>query len=104
RVRGEVTQALARGGRFAYLERIVRPDGSMRHLDTVGEVARDAAGEVLGLIGTCRDVTERTRERRLRAAEQRVLEMIATGVPLRDTLTALVLAIEEHAPSTTGSI
>jgi len=30
RVRGEVTQALGRGGRFAYLERIVRPDGSLR--------------------------------------------------------------------------
>ncbi|HEY6461652.1 MAG TPA: PAS domain-containing protein, partial [Polyangiaceae bacterium] len=44
RVQGKVEGALARGTRFAYPERIVRPDGSVRRLDTVGEVARDAEG------------------------------------------------------------
>ncbi len=58
RVYGQVQQALVAGGRFSYPERIVRPDGSIRELDTIGEVARDARGVVIGLIGTCRDVTE----------------------------------------------
>ncbi len=58
RVQDEVRQALERRTRFSYPERIVRPDGSIRELDTVGEVACDAAGRVIGLIGTCRDVTE----------------------------------------------
>lgn len=61
RVRREVTTALERGGRFAYPERIVRPDGAIRTLESVGEVARDARGGALGLIGTCRDVTEERR-------------------------------------------
>lgn len=58
RVQREVAQALQRGDRFAYPERIVRPDGTIRELDTVGEAARDASGRVVGLIGTCRDVTD----------------------------------------------
>ncbi len=61
RVQGEVGAALERGEPFAYVERVVRPDGSVRVLDTVGEPTRDAAGHVTGLIGTCRDVTEERR-------------------------------------------
>ncbi len=58
RIQGEVGTAMERGTRFAYPERIVRPDGSIRHLDTIGEATRDGEGRVVGLIGTCRDVTE----------------------------------------------
>ncbi|HEY3818531.1 MAG TPA: GAF domain-containing protein [Polyangiaceae bacterium] len=62
RVQREVRLALERGGRFAYPERIVRPDGSVRELDTVGEAARDSEGHVVGLVGTCRDVTAERRQ------------------------------------------
>jgi PAS domain S-box-containing protein len=54
----EVRGSLARGGDFAYPERIVRPDGSIRELDTRGTVLLDERGEAARLIGTCRDVTE----------------------------------------------
>lgn len=67
RIQKEVRRALEHGGRFAYPERIVRPDGSIRVLDTLGEAARDAEGKPVGLIGTCRDVTEeRLREETIR--------------------------------------
>lgn len=63
RVQHDVHRALEAGGRFAHSERILRPDGSVRELDSVGEVIRDASGKTIGLIGTCRDVTdERTRD------------------------------------------
>jgi PAS domain S-box-containing protein len=63
RIIREVTAALEKGARFAYDERIVRPDGSVRQLLTVGEPDRDDEGHVIGLIGACRDVTdERERE------------------------------------------
>lgn len=58
RVQGEVQAALARGGPFAYQERIVRADGEIRTLDTRGEVLCDATGAPAQVIGTCRDVTE----------------------------------------------
>lgn len=58
RVEADVQAALQRGGRFSYAERILRPTGEIRHLDTVGEVVHDSTGKPAGLIGTCRDVTE----------------------------------------------
>ena len=50
------------------------------------------------------DVTEQMVERRLQIAEQRVLEMIAEGAPLKSTLEALVLAIEDHSPPVLASV
>ncbi|HLK40748.1 MAG TPA: PAS domain-containing protein, partial [Polyangiaceae bacterium] len=58
RLRGEVAAAIERGGRFQWIEHIVRPDGTVRTLDTVGETRSDDGGRVAGLIGTCRDVTD----------------------------------------------
>jgi PAS domain S-box-containing protein len=57
RTTSAVTKALATGGKFSYPERIVRPDGSIRELETVGEAVLDGA-KVTGLVGTCRDVTD----------------------------------------------
>jgi PAS domain S-box-containing protein len=69
-VRSRVAAAIERGGGFAYPERIVRPDGSMRFLESAGEVMRGPDGRVAGLIGTCRDVTEeRRRDERVRLYE-----------------------------------
>lgn len=66
RVSDEIRAALLRGGRFAHRERIVRPDGTVRELDTVGEVTVAADGTPNGLIGTARDITaELRRDERL---------------------------------------
>lgn len=78
----EVRRATERGEPFAYFERIQRPDGAIRTLDTSGDVVRDAEGKVTGLIGTCRDVTEeRIRDQELRLYADIVKHMqIAVGV------------------------
>jgi PAS domain S-box-containing protein len=62
----KIAAALRAGGRFEWVERVVRPDGSIRELETIGEVQCDEGGEPTALIGTCRDVTEE------RAASERV--------------------------------
>jgi PAS domain S-box-containing protein len=62
-----VRAALAKPGPFAYPERIVRPDGSIRELESKGTVVCNDAGEPVALIGTCRDVTEeRERDKTIR--------------------------------------
>lgn len=61
RVAGHVREALGRPGRFQWIERIVRADGAVRDLDTVGEVVVDDDGQAVALVGTCRDVTEERR-------------------------------------------
>jgi len=58
RTSSAVKMALATGGRFAYPERILRPDGSTRELETVGEAVLDDHKKVTALVGTCRDVTD----------------------------------------------
>ena len=107
RVQAEVAAALGRGGRFKYIERIVRPDGAIRDLETMGEVACDAGGTTIGLIGTCRDVTEeRIREAAMQRAvaiqraEQALLERIASDTPLQELLVGLIEIIESNAPGT----
>ena len=50
--------------------RIVLPDGTIRHLHSIGHPALDPAGELVKYIGTVLDVTERTR------AEQRLLAAV----------------------------
>ena len=62
-----VRAALAKPGPFSYPERIVRPDGSIRELETKGMAVCNEAGEPVALIGTCRDVTEeRERDKTIR--------------------------------------
>ncbi len=111
RIQGEIQAAMGRGGRFSYRERIVRPDGTVRVLDTIGEVVPDDAGKPIGLLGTCRDVTEETRlaEERLRgervqAGERRALELLASGAPLNAVLECIVGFIEESSTATIASV
>jgi PAS domain S-box-containing protein len=107
RVRRAAEAAVAQGGRFQWLEHILRPDGSVRTLDTIGEARQSPEGRVVSLLGTCRDVTEehaRAEQIRFHLAEHKVLEMIASGAPLAESLAALVLAVEQHSPPLIGSV
>jgi PAS domain S-box-containing protein len=104
RVRTEVKRAYDAQSQFGYFERIVRPDASVRELETHGDVRRDARGKVIAMVGVCRDVTERERYLRLREASAQVLEAVATGSPLAEILERIVRIIEDFAPGTLASI
>lgn len=111
RIRGEIEAAIARKGRFTYRERIVRPDGSIRVLDTIGEVVVGADGEPTSLLGTCRDITEEharalesERAERLQAGEREALEQLASGAPLERVLTVIVRFIEAIVPDAIASV
>lgn len=72
-VRTTAERAVREAQSFRMRERIVRPDGSTRVLDSVGEPLRDPAGQVIGLSGVCRDVTEEHEaERRIAESEARL--------------------------------
>ncbi|HTM21559.1 MAG TPA: GAF domain-containing protein [Kofleriaceae bacterium] len=106
RVQREVSAAIERGGRFAHRERILRPDGSVRELDTIGEVLADDQGRPTALVGTCRDVTEDPRERAVRTqvGERRTLELLAAGAALGDVLAEITRYIEELVPGAIASV
>ena len=72
----QVDQTAIRDGTDFETEfRVMRPDGSIRHVHAVGHPVLDSAGEVVEMFGTLMDVTERKQaERALRRARERVLK------------------------------
>ncbi|MGH8092588.1 MAG: GAF domain-containing protein [Chthoniobacterales bacterium] len=84
--------------------RIALMDGSVKHVQGVGRPIIGESGEVDDYIGTTVDITERKREEALFMGEKRLLEMIATGVALKEILNALCMIIEEYRSGTLASI
>jgi PAS domain S-box-containing protein len=79
-VHDAIATALRSGKAFQLSERIVRPDGEVRHLQSVGEVIRDASGEAVRMLGICQDITDRKiAENALRESEERY-RLLVDGV------------------------
>src|SRR5438067_11150052 len=84
--------------------RLALADGSVKHVQGVGRPVVGEAGEVDRYVGTTVDITERKRGEALFIGEKRLLEMIATGVALKEILNVLCLIIEEYRSGTLASI
>lgn len=54
----KIEEAINEGLPFSQFERIVRPDGEIRILSSNGVPQKNDSGEVIGLFGSCLDVTE----------------------------------------------
>jgi PAS domain S-box-containing protein len=65
---------------------------------------RNERGEVFGVAGISRDITERKLADALRDGQSLILEMIATGAPLDDVLEHLVHLMESQLRGIVGSI
>ncbi|MBI2951475.1 PAS domain S-box protein, partial [bacterium] len=65
---------------FAFEERILRPDGTIRALQSQGEVSLGEDGKPLRMVGICQDVTERKRtEEALRESREHSRQIIETA-------------------------
>src|SRR6266496_446690 len=84
--------------------RIALADGSIKHVQGVGRPVVGESGQVDRYVGTTVDITERKRGEALFSGEKRLLEMIATGVALKEILNALCVIIEEYRPGTLASV
>ena len=89
---------------FEYGHRIVMPDGSIKHLEMLFHAVKDKSGPSVEYVGAVKDVTERKRAEALLTGEKRLLEMIATGVPLASILDVLCRVIEEQRAGTLASV
>jgi GAF domain-containing protein len=65
---------------------------------------RNDRGEIFGVAGVSRDITERKLADALRDGQGLILEMIATGAPLQDVLEHLVHLMESQSKGIIGSI
>jgi PAS domain S-box-containing protein len=74
KVSASIEQVLQSGHVYQTEERIVRPNGEIRHLRTSGEVLRDESGNAVRMIGICVDITgEREAAAKLENAQQELL-------------------------------
>ena len=97
RLREEVDAAVRHKRDCLVAYRIVLPDGTVKSVETVNHHVFSTRGELLELMGTIVDVTEREWAETQLAGDKQLLEMIATGRSLRDVLNALCRFVEEAA-------
>lgn len=109
RTDSSVRAALQTGEPFLFDERIVRPDGSVRVLESRGRVITDSDGRPVKMIGACHDVTERKKAEesvqrsrdQLRALHSHVAhlreeERIVLARELHDEIGQTMVAIQLH--------
>ncbi len=71
---------------FSYEARIIRPDGAIRYVSSIGRPRYDASGEFRGLFGTFQDITEQTETlEALRVARRDALREAKTALRLSET-------------------
>jgi diguanylate cyclase (GGDEF)-like protein/PAS domain S-box-containing protein len=102
----DTEQTIVRTGRAMLdMEELVRDSsGNLKWLLTSKLPVRDGAGEVIGIVGVARDITERKRSESLHLGQAHLLKMIALGAPLVEIFSSLILLIEAHVPDVTGSV
>jgi len=90
--------------RIDFEEPTLLGDGKRKWLASSKFPVSNSAGEVVGLVGLSRDITERKRAVLLQQGQNKVLQQIATGRPLGQVLETLVLTIENQFDDILGSV
>src|SRR6185369_13585040 len=83
---------------------IKHADGARYNVDISISLIKDSTGQPTGYRGILRDVTERRQAEKLIQGQMKVLEMIATGAPLKEALETLVRLVEGLSKNTICSI
>ena len=79
RLDAEVQRAVGEKRGYSIGYRIVLPDGTVKHLETIGQPVFSASGELVEIVTTQIDVTERKRaEEALRESEYKLRQIIET--------------------------
>ena len=100
----ELTARVFRGESGSLEFQITGLKGGHRWLESHATPLRDESGKIIFLLGITRDITARKQAEAIVACQTRVLEMIATGLPLATTLTTLLRDTEVCAPGMLGSV
>jgi PAS domain S-box-containing protein len=87
RVRREFEAAvIANADEFGTTHRIVLPDGEQRWVAPQGVILRDEAGQPLGAVGVCADVTAAQQAEQALRRERELLQTIIDSIPVMITI------------------
>jgi PAS domain S-box-containing protein len=75
--------------------RVVMPDGTVRHLHSIGHPVLDTAGELVEYLGTVIDVTERRRAEQRLLAQHRVARILAEAATVEEATPKILHALCE---------
>jgi PAS domain S-box-containing protein len=89
---------------FSLEYRVIRPDDSFVWIYDRGFPVYDAQGELLYLGGIAEDITERKQTELMLVEQKRLLELIASGQPLDECLSAVCASISKLNPGTRACI
>jgi PAS domain S-box-containing protein len=98
------TQNIGRGEAREIVHRLLMKDGRTKYVQANWTVAYSDDGKPLRAAGTMLDITKRKEAETLMNGQAQVLELVASGAPLQQSLEAVIRLIEEHAPGVVGSI
>ena len=85
-------------------EYVIGTLGKKTWISTTKAPLRNNAGEIFGIIGISRDITERVQVEALREEQAAIFEMIATSAPLETVLDRIVRALETQLPGLVAAI
>jgi len=81
RLTEEVRREVGEKRRYSIGYRIVLPDGTVKHLETIGQPVFSASGELVEIFATQTDVTERKRaEEALRESEAKIRRLVDSNI------------------------
>jgi PAS domain S-box-containing protein len=81
RLNAEVERALGEKRRYSAAYRIVLPDGTVKHLESIGQPVFSTNGELVEVVATQIDVTERKRaEEALRESESKIRRLVDSNI------------------------
>lgn len=100
----EVQIMASKEARIDFEEMSVFANGKRRWLSSSKFPVMNDQGEVVGIVGISRDITERKKSEFLQQGQNKVLQEIANAKPLHDVLETLVQTIESQMDGVAGSV
>ena len=90
--------------RLDFEEPSTTPEGNTVWLRTSKVPLRDASKQIIGILGIYQDITQHKLAEAQRSGQELVLEKIAVGTPLAETLDLLIRVVEAQSYGILGSI